>query len=369
MNNSMKNYHDSFNDCRCQPKPKPIEECVKCCQGPQGPRGFKGVEGPRGPPGPSGAGGLGPSGPAGAASTVPGPSGPSGGPPGPSGTPGAAGLSISGPSGGVGPSGPIGAASTVSGPSGPFGPAGGVGPSGPIGAASTVSGPSGPIGPASVVPGPAGATGPSGPSGSTGPSGSSGTSEGLIVFSSGTVLSAPAQGTMAAPIMLGFGSSAVMTIGSPFDVTGQSTLPPQAGGFAFPVPFTGTIKDFQVSCDLLVAALFGAGAQPLEYIFTVFRQQALATNDGTGYAVSPAPSTSPVYINTTFTTSVTFAPPTSIPASGEYYSATNLNTGSLVVNAGDRIGIRVSTANAASDSDAITGVTSLSFSASLVYNY
>jgi hypothetical protein len=174
---------------------------------------------------------------------------------------------------------------------------------------------------------------------------------------------------MAAPIMLGFGSSAVMTIGSPFDVTGQSTLPPQAGGFAFPVPFTGTIKDFQVSCDLLVAALFGAGAQPLEYIFTVFRQQALATNDGTGYAVSPAPSTSPVYINTTFTTSVTFAPPTSIPASGEYYSATNLNTGSLVVNAGDRIGIRVSTANAASDSDAITGVTSLSFSASLVYNY
>ena len=344
MNNSMKNYHDSFNDCRCQPKPKPIEECVKCCQGPQGPRGFKGVEGPRGPPGPSGAGGLGPSGPAGAASTVPGPSGPSGGPPGPSGTPGAAGLSISGPSGGVGPS-------------------------GPIGAASTVSGPSGPIGPASVVPGPAGATGPSGPSGSTGPSGSSGTSEGLIVFSSGTVLSAPAQGTMAAPIMLGFGSSAVMTIGSPFDVTGQSTLPPQAGGFAFPVPFTGTIKDFQVSCDLLVAALFGAGAQPLEYIFTVFRQQALATNDGTGYAVSPAPSTSPVYINTTFTTSVTFAPPTSIPASGEYYSATNLNTGSLVVNAGDRIGIRVSTANAASDSDAITGVTSLSFSASLVYNY
>ena len=49
---------------------------------------------------------------------------------------------------------------------------------------------------------------------------------------------------------MGFGSHAAEVI----DVNGESTSPPEAGGFAFPVPFDGVVENLQVSCDLYLGS-------------------------------------------------------------------------------------------------------------------
>jgi hypothetical protein len=269
--------------------------------GPSGPQGFPGPQGPRGSSGPAG------------------PQGPQG---------------IAGATGPAGPTGP-------SGPAGPSGPQGATGPAGP-------SGPSGPLGPQGIP----GATGPSGPEGPTGPSGPSApTGSGLIAFSTGTVIAGPAVNSTN-PVLLGFGSHQVIS-----DPTGDSITPPQAGGFAFPVPFAGTVGNLQVSADLRTASNVSINTLGLQYIFTVYLASS-DPNDGVDHPSSR-------YEVTPLTASVRFgAPNTTLPPIA-FRTATNLSTGSISVNAGDRIGIRVMTLPGTDPSTA--DVSELALSATLSY--
>ena len=175
----------------------------------------------------------------------------------------------------------------------------------------------------------------------------------LIHFSTGPLLSG-ATVVSAAPILMGFGANAAEVI----DGSGESTMPPQAGGFSFPIPFDGTIQDLQVSADLLVASSVFVNTLGLEYDFTVFRAPSVP-NDGIAHPAS-------MYLTTPLTTTVRFGFPFSIVTPGNFYSATNANPGApLAVTAGDRIGIRIRT-NPATDPSA-TDITQLSFSATLSY--
>jgi hypothetical protein len=269
--------------------------------GPSGPQGFPGPQGPRGSSGPAG----------------------------PQGAPG-----IAGATGPVGPTGP-------GGPSGPSGPQGATGPAGP-------SGPSGPIGPQGIP----GATGPSGPEGPTGPSGPSApTGSGVIAFSSGTLIAGPTVNSTS-PVLLGFGSHQVIP-----DPTGDSITPPQAGGFSFPVPFSGTVGNLQVSADLRVASIVSINTLGLQYVFTVY----LASSDPNNGIDHPSSR----YEVTPLTASLRFGAPNSTIIAGAFRTATNLSPGSISVNAGDRIGVRVMTLPGTDPSTA--DITDLALSATLSY--
>ena len=152
---------------------------------------------------------------------------------------------------------------------------------------------------------------------------------------------------------MGFGSHTVEAI----DGSGESTMPPEAGGFAFPIPFNGTIQNLQVSADLLVASVVSINTLGLEYDFTVFVAPSVP-NDGVDHLSSS-------YITRTLTTSVRFGFPNAIETAGTFRTSTNINTGSLVVNAGDRVGVRIRTLGATDPSAA--DITQLSFSATLSY--
>jgi len=247
-----------------------------------------------------------------------------------------------GASGGIGPQGPAG----PQGPTGPQGPAGPSGPQGTTGAQGPIGpqGPTGPQGPA----GPVGATGPVGPQGPTGATGG-----GLIQFSTGIILSG-ATVVSAAPILMGFGNHTVEVI----DGSGQSTMPPEAGGFSFPIPVAGTIQDLQISADLLVASAVSINTLGLQYDFEVFLAPSVP-NTGIDHLSSP-------YVTTPLTSSIRFGFPNTIITAGTFRTATNINIGgSLVVAAGDRIGIRVRT-NSLTDASA-ADITQLSFSATVSY--
>jgi hypothetical protein len=157
----------------------------------------------------------------------------------------------------------------------------------------------------------------------------------------------------AAPIYLGFGSSTVSVI----DGAGESTSPPEAGGFAFPVPADGTIGDLQVSVDLLVASVVSINTLGLQYEFTVFRAPSIP-NNGIDHAAAS-------FVTTPLTTPVRFGFPNTVITAGTFRSATNLNLGTISVTAGDRIGIRVRTVGSTDPSAA--DITQLSFSASVTY--
>lgn len=175
----------------------------------------------------------------------------------------------------------------------------------------------------------------------------------MITFSTGIILSGPTVDN-AHPRLMGFGSSTVEVISG-----GESTSPPEAGGFAFPIPFDGTVQNLQISCDLLVASVTSINVTPLTYVFTVFRSPS-APNDGTAHLAA-------AYVTTLLTSSVTFggaASPIGPLVAGKFYAATNISLGSLVVATGDRIGVRVQTA--LPDSSA-ADITQLSFSATLSY--
>jgi hypothetical protein len=153
---------------------------------------------------------------------------------------------------------------------------------------------------------------------------------------------------------MGFGNHTVETI----DGSGESTMPPEAGGFAFPIPFSGTIQNLQVSADLLVASVVSINTLGLEYDFTVFVAPSVP-NNGIDHIASS-------YVTTPLTASVHFGFPNTIVTSGTFRTSTNINPGSLTVNAGDRVGIRVRTLGATDPSAA--DITQLSFSATLSYD-
>ena len=245
------------------------------------------------------------------------------------------------------------AGSGVQGPAGPQGPAGVTGATGPPGSAGA-TGATGAVGPAGT-PGAAGPPGPVGPAGPAGPAGATGATAagaGRIAFSSGIIRSGATVVSMA-PVYLGFGSSTVGVV----DSSGESTSPPEAGGFAFPVHSDGTIANLQVSVDLLIASVTSINTVGLEYEFTVFRAPSVA-NDGIDHLAAP-------FVTTPLTTSVRFGFPNTLTPPGALRSATSLSLGTISVTAGDRIGVRVRTLGP-TDSSA-TDVTQLSFSASVTY--
>jgi len=176
---------------------------------------------------------------------------------------------------------------------------------------------------------------------------------GIIPFSTGIILSGPTV-VSAQPILMGFGNHTTEVI----DGSGQSTSPAEAGGFAFTVPFTGTIKNLQISADLLVASIAFINIIPLVYEFTVHISPS-NPNDGFSHVSSQ-------YVTTPFTSTLTFGG-SGFLLPGTFYSASNLNTGSLAVNAGDRIGIRIRTLPSSDPS--ASDITQLSFNASLMYSY
>lgn len=270
----------------------------KCKRGPKGCRGKHGTTGPTGATGPCCPGATGSQGPEGAPGAT-----------GTSGTPGATGA--------TGPCCP--------------GATGSQGPPGPPG-----------------TPGAPGAPGAAGATGATGPAGSEKSC--LIPFSTGIILSG-ATVVSAAPVLMGFGNHTVEVI----DAGGESTMPPEAAGFAFPIPFDGVIQNLQVSADLLVASVVSINVTPLTYVFTVFKASSFP-NNGTHHLAS-------AYVTTAYSTSVTFGPGVT---AGNFYAASNLNNiNSLSVSAGDRIGIRIRTAVGSDPSAA--DITQLAFNASLSY--
>ena len=273
-----------------------------------------------------------------------------------------------GPTGGFGPTGPPGTASNTgaTGPSGPTGgpgPTGGLGPTGAQGIPGTASdtgatGPTGPSGPAGLqgIAGPSGPTGAAGAAGIAGVTGPTGPAAGvgsLIPFSTGIILSGPTV-VSAAPILMGFGSSTVEVI----DGAGESTSPPEAGGFAFPIAFAGTVQNLEVSADLLVASVVSINTLGLQYDFTLFLAPSVP-NTGIDHLSSP-------YVTTPLTTSVRFGFPNTTITAGTFRTSTNLSlTPAVAVSPGDRIGVRVRTLAATDPSAA--DITQLSFSATVTY--
>lgn len=178
-------------------------------------------------------------------------------------------------------------------------------------------------------------------------------SSNLVTFSTGIILSG-ATVVSAAPILMGFGNRTVQVING----AGESTMPPEAGGFSFPIPASGTIHDLQISADLLVASVVSINALGLKYDFTVFRSPSVP-NNGIDHPSAP-------YLTTPLSGSLRFGFPNNSIAAGTFRSATNINIpGSLAVVAGDRIGIRIRT-DPSTDSSA-ADITQLSFSATLTY--
>jgi hypothetical protein len=268
--------------------------------------------------------------------------GPAGGPTGPAGQTGATGaVGATGGTGTTGATGPIGA----TGPMGGTGSTGAIGPTGATGATGN--------GGATGASGGVGATGPAGQTGATGATGATASAApALIVFSTGTTLSG-ASVVSAAPILMGFGNSSVEVI----DGNGESTMAPQAGGFSFPIPVTGTIQSLQVSVDLFAASAVAINTVGLQYDFTVFVAPS-SPDSGVDHLASP-------YVSTPLTSSVRFGFPNTVITPGTFRAATNLNPGSIVVHPGDRVGIRVRTLGSTDASAA--DITQLSFSATLSY--
>ncbi len=312
--------------------------------GPTGPTGEIGSKGPKGDPGRTGA--TGPQGFVGANGAT--------GATGPQGTPGATGpQGTAGATGATGVTGATGSAG-VTGPTGPQGPTGAVGATGVTGATGVAgaTGPTGAQGPqgSTGATGTTGATGATGSTGAVGATGPTGPNARSIVFSTGQVLNG-ASVVSAAPILMGFGNHAVETI----DGNGESTNPIEAGGFSFPVPFSGTIQNLQVSADVLVASVTSINTVGLQYDFTVFVNR--SGNSGGSFFLSTQ------YLTTPLTTSVHFGPAPAFP--GGFYAATNINTGSITVNAGDRIGVRVRTLQSTDPS--ASDISQVSFNASVSY--
>jgi hypothetical protein len=180
------------------------------------------------------------------------------------------------------------------------------------------------------------------------------------------------------PVLLGFGSATFAPTApsfiSPFvltdPVTGQFTVPAGtiiAGGFSFPIPFRGRIRNLEVSSDIRTiplalpeapAVLPSLNTLGLQFDFTVFVSNS-SPNNGIDHATSP-------YLLSTLSSSLRFGAPTNTNLLNDTTrSATNLNTGSIIVNPGDRIGVRVRT-NSATNASALELAFAV-FSASLQY--
>lgn len=235
------------------------------------------------------------------------------------------------------------------GPRGQRGPVGPTGPSSWTGTATGTVGPTGSIGPT-------GTAGPTGPQGIPGTGASGGISAGVLQFSSGFIVSGNVV-NLGSPMLLGYGFNTSETVNG----IGESVVPPQAGGYALPIAFNGVVQNLQISVDLQVSGTGFINTNTLVYVFSVFRSPSIP-NNGTAHLAAQ-------YLTTALTATVSFGGPNSPIGplqAGVYYAATNLNLALLNVSAGDRIGVRVRTLDAASDL-AGTDIGQVTFNASLEY--
>jgi hypothetical protein len=108
---------------------------------------------------------------------------------------------------------------------------------------------------------------------------------------------------------------------------------------------------------LLVVSVVSINTLGLQYDFEVFRAPSVP-NNGIDHLASP-------YVTTPLASSVRFGFPNTVITAGTFRTSTNINTGTLVVAAGDRIGIRVRTLQSTDPSAA--DITQLSFSATFTY--
>jgi hypothetical protein len=177
-------------------------------------------------------------------------------------------------------------------------------------------------------------------------------SSGIIPFASGIIRNGPTV-VSAAPLLIGFGSSTTEVT----DMSGESIQPPEVAGFAFVVPYDGTIQDLQVSADLLAASVVAINTIGLVYDFTLLRSPSFP-NNGFDHAAAP-------YVTTPLTSSLSFGFPFSTITAGTFRSASNISPGILFVQAGDRIALRVRTQQVTDPS--ASDVSQVSFSGSVTY--
>ena len=318
------------------------------CDGRDGCDGNDGCDGRDGQDGQNGAQGR--TGPQGVQGSFGGPQGPQGGQ-GAQGTPGAQGAQgTPGSQGAQGTPGSQGAQGAA-GAQGTQGAAGGQGAQGPAGGTGT-QGAQGGVGPT----GDAGGVGPTGPTGPAGGGGTGGTlgSGGRFPFSTGTIVTSAV--TDAIPLVLGFGNSRVYTIGAPFNFLGESTIPQEIGQYAIPIPFDGIVHNLEIGGDIFITATI---TEDLIYEIGVLRASVGSNNAGAAYIqTSPALYYRITPLFSTLTFPLSFTAPVEL-------SATNLNTGTLPVTAGDRIAIRIIVRQGAAANTA--QVTRLGFNASLSY--
>jgi hypothetical protein len=155
---------------------------------------------------------------------------------------------------------------------------------------------------------------------------------------------------------MGFGGSRVYTIGTPFDFTGESTIPQEIGQYAIPIPFPGTIQNLEVGGDIFVTATIVAD---VIFEFQLLRAAAGSNNAGLSFiTTNPAQ----YYVLTGYTSTLTFSAASTAPVE---LSATNLNVGTFPVNAGDRIALRI-IVQQGSPAD-VAQITRLGFNASVTY--
>jgi len=180
----------------------------------------------------------------------------------------------------------------------------------------------------------------------------------LIPFSSGApivvaeVLAVP----LTPPILLGFGSFGI-------EPTALAAVPFD-GAFTFPVPFVGRISNLEVGAELLaLLTLLGTlNSTGLTVVFSVIKAHS-SPNNGKDHVAQP-------YLDTGLSTTVTFGGPSSeldpfVVGVAVDRTATNLARGSVRVEPGDRIGIRVTIAP--STTGALADVSIISFNASIAY--
>ena len=92
-------------------------------------------------------------------------------------------------------------------------------------------------------------------------------------------------------------------------------MPPEAAGFAFPVPLAGTVQNLQISADLLVASVVSIKTLGLQYDFTVFLSPSVP-NNGIDHLAVP-------YVTTPLASSLRFGFPNNVVTAGTFRSATN----------------------------------------------
>jgi hypothetical protein len=142
------------------------------------------------------------------------------------------------------------------------------------------------------------------------------------------------------------------------DGSGESTSVTDVGGFTFPVPFDGEIFNLQVSADLRTGStVTSLNTVGIEYDYSVYKSPSVP-NNGIDHAATN-------YTTTSLTSFVVFGYPNNTLTANSFRSASNINTGTINVSAGDRIGVRIRT-KASTDASA-SNVSQVTFSASISY--